>query len=75
MTCATQPRTSGALDHLDYVLRESPVTALSFAMFAFFILSALIGPWVVPYDPLASSPGHAAAAFGTPLVRHRLARP
>ncbi|WP_404401932.1 ABC transporter permease [Pelagibacterium halotolerans] len=58
---------SGALAHTLYVLRENPVTAISFAMFAFFVLSALIGPYVVPYDPLATN---AEIALQPPSVLH-----
>jgi peptide/nickel transport system permease protein len=50
-----------------YVLRENPVTAVSFGMFAFFLLSALIGPYVVPYDPLATN---AAIALQPPSWSH-----
>ena len=68
MTLATTPpRTSGGLAHLGHVLRENPVTAFSFAMFAFFILSALIGPWLVPYDPLATN---TARALQPPSTDH-----
>ncbi len=52
---AASSKTGGTLGHILYVLRENPVTAVAFGMFAFFILSALIGPYVVPYDPLATN--------------------
>jgi peptide/nickel transport system permease protein len=52
---AAPKKNAGTLGHILYVLRENPVTAVSFGMFAFFILSALIGPYVVPYDPLATN--------------------
>ncbi len=58
---------SGALAHTLYVLRENPVTALSFGMFAFFIASALVGPYLVPYDPLATN---AAMALKPPSLAH-----
>lgn len=58
---------SSAFAHTLYVLRENPVTALSFVMFAFFLLSALIGPYMVPYDPLATS---AAIALQPPSLLH-----
>ncbi|EKE77314.1 ABC transporter permease [Oceanibaculum indicum] len=41
--------------HFRYVLASNPVTALSFALFGMFVLAALFGPWLVPYDPLATS--------------------
>ncbi|MDQ0314563.1 ABC transporter permease [Amorphus orientalis] len=62
---------SQTASHILYVLRENPVTAASFVMFAFFLLSALIGPYVVPYDPLATDavnalqPPSFAHPFGT----------
>lgn len=70
-TVAERKTGSGALAHTIYVLRESPVTALSFAMFAFFIGSAVLGPALVPYDPLQTNAANALQApswshwFGT----------
>ncbi|MEX0954047.1 MAG: ABC transporter permease [Rhizobiaceae bacterium] len=58
---------SGSLGHVVYVLRENPVTAAAFGMFAFLILSALIGPHVVPYDPLATN---AARVLQPPSLDH-----
>lgn len=46
---------SGTAAHVLYVLRENPVTALAFAMFAFLVASAVVGPSLVPYDPLATN--------------------
>ena len=51
---AAKPSRSGTFAHILYVLRENPVTAISFAMFAFLIGSAVLGPSLVPYDPLAT---------------------
>ncbi|MBX2832904.1 MAG: ABC transporter permease [Rhodospirillales bacterium] len=45
---------SGALGHLIYVLRENPVTALAFIMFGVMVIAAVFGPYIVPYDPLAT---------------------
>jgi peptide/nickel transport system permease protein len=60
MTDATAtPRSNSAWAHLVYVLRDNPVTLVSFAMFAFFILSAVIGPYVVPFDPLETNAANA----------------
>lgn len=58
---------SGFLAHLGHVLRENPVTALSFGLFALFVGSALFGQWLVPYDPLATN---AARALQPPSVDH-----
>lgn len=57
----------GHLGHVLYVLRENPVTAAAFGMFAFFILSALLGPYIVPYDPLATN---SANALQPPSLKH-----
>lgn len=61
------PARSGTVAHILYVLRENPVTALSFALFGFFLLSALIGPLLVPYDPLAT---HADRVLSPPSAQH-----
>ena len=62
---------SETLRHAGYVLGENPVTAAAFALFTFLVLCAVLGPTLVPYDPLASdtaralSPPSAAHWFGT----------
>jgi peptide/nickel transport system permease protein len=59
------------LKHAKHVLSENPVTMLAAALFALFVLMALFGPLLVPYDPLASStsvalqPPSGAHWFGT----------
>jgi peptide/nickel transport system permease protein len=59
------------LKHARHVLSENPVTLLAAALFAMFVLMALFGPLLVPYDPLASNtdvalqPPSAAHWFGT----------
>lgn len=60
-------RSSGNLGHILYVLKENPVTALAFGMFTFFVGSALVGPWLVPYDPLATN---SAMALSPPSLSH-----
>ncbi len=62
MTAATNvldTRRNGMLAHLVYVLRDNPVTLFAFSLFAFFLISALLGPHLVPYDPLASNTARA----------------
>jgi len=56
--------------HARYVIGENPVTGLAFAIFLLIVVCALFGPWIAPYDPLASndatlSPPSAAHWFGT----------
>jgi peptide/nickel transport system permease protein len=49
------------------VLSENPVTGFAAAMFAMFVLLALFGPALAPYDPLASD---ASAALQRPSPAH-----
>ena len=41
--------------HARYVIGENPVTGLAFAIFLLIVICAVLGPWIVPYDPLASN--------------------
>jgi peptide/nickel transport system permease protein len=41
--------------HVRYVATENPVTLGAFALFIGFVTLALFGPWIAPYDPLASN--------------------
>src|SRR5215472_12892245 len=52
---------AGVLRHARYVLGENAVTAFAFA------LLALLGPFIAPYDPLASD---TAAALKPPSLAH-----
>ena len=60
--------------HIKYVLGENPVTLFAFVLFTLFVLLALIGPWIAPYDPLATNTTIAMQApsaahwFGTDAV-------
>ena len=42
------------LKHARYVIGENPVTGFAFALFVLIVIAALLGPYIVPYDPLAS---------------------
>jgi len=59
------------LRHARYVLSENLVTTFAFGLFTFFVLCAILGPVIAPYDPLASDTAHAlnppslAHLFGT----------
>ena len=55
------------LSHARFVLRDNPVTALSFGLFVMFLLCAVFGPALAPHDPLASD---TAAALQAPSWRH-----
>src|SRR5262249_61977656 len=43
---------SAALRHARYILGENAVTGFAFALFLVIVLAALLGPYLVPYDPL-----------------------
>src|ERR1700684_4252125 len=63
-------RTSGLtaiFEHTRYVLGENRVTAFAFGLLILIIFAALFGPYVVPYDPLASD---TAAALTPPSWTH-----
>ncbi len=53
--------------HIRHVLADNPVTLLAAGLFALFVLAALFGPALVPYDPLASD---SAAALQPPGSAH-----
>ena len=53
--------------HIRYVLGENPVTLFAFVLFTLFVLMALVGPWLAPYDPLATN---TAIAMQPPSVAH-----
>src|SRR4051812_22058562 len=62
---------AATLHHARYILGENRVTAFAFGLLIVILLAALFGPYVVPYDPLASNtmqalkPPSAANWFGT----------
>lgn len=59
MSMASTTKSDGFFAHIFYVLRGNPITALAFILLAFFIVCALFGPLIVPYDPLASNTSNA----------------
>lgn len=63
----TRRKGDTTLGHIAYVLRDNPVTLLAFGMLAFFLGCALLGPSLVPYDPLATN---AARALEPPSWDH-----
>jgi peptide/nickel transport system permease protein len=52
---------SETLRHLRYVLGENPVTLAAFGLFVLLVATALLGPWIAPYNPLATDAMHALA--------------
>jgi peptide/nickel transport system permease protein len=59
--------TTSAWAHARHVVAENPVTGLAFLLFLFFLLAALLGPALAPYDPLASN---TARALQPPSAQH-----
>ena len=53
------------LKHIQYVLTENPITLGSAILFFLFILTAIFGPLLVPFDPLASDTQNALQAPST----------
>ncbi|WPO41968.1 ABC transporter permease [Tardiphaga sp. 42S5] len=63
-------RTSGfaaTLSHTRYILGENRVTAFAFGLLVLIVFAALFGPYIVPYDPLASD---TAQALKAPSAAH-----
>src|SRR5580704_10543217 len=58
---------SAIFEHTRYVLGENRVTAFAFGLLIVIVFAALLGPYVVPYDPLASD---TAAALKPPSSAH-----
>ncbi len=68
-TTAGPPRTT-IWRHARYVLAGNAVTAFAFALFLLLVLAALLGPMLVPYDPVTAAgpalkPPSTAHWFGT----------
>jgi peptide/nickel transport system permease protein len=64
---APKPPTNSIFSHARYVVSENAVTGFAFGLFALIALCALIGPYVVPYDPLASD---TSASLQAPSLKH-----
>jgi len=58
---------SSTIAHIAYVLKSNPVTLVSFGLFFLMVLAAVLGPYIVPYDPLASN---SAATLQPPSWAH-----
>jgi len=68
-TAALQSRspTNSILRHALYVVTDNPVTGLAFGLFLLITLCAVLGPYLAPYDPLASD---TSATLQSPSLRH-----
>jgi peptide/nickel transport system permease protein len=58
---------SSNLAHARYVIGGNPVTGFAFLLLFLLIFCALFGPWIVPYDPLASD---TSATLQAPSWKH-----
>ena len=66
-TAPAPASTNSIFSHARYVVSENPVTGVAFGLFALIALCALIGPYIVPYDPLASD---TSATLEPPSLQH-----
>src|ERR1700741_848838 len=69
-TAPAEKRKSGLVsmfEHTKYVLGENKVTAFAFGLLVVILFAAIFGPYVVPYDPLASA---TAQALKSPSAAH-----
>jgi peptide/nickel transport system permease protein len=62
-----KPPVNSLLRHAIHVVTDNPVTGLSFGLFLLIALCALFGPYLVPYDPLASD---TSATLQSPSTHH-----
>jgi len=58
-TSPAAPTREGHWHHLRYIMAENPLTGISFAMFIGLIIMAIFGPYLVPFDPVATGAGPA----------------
>ncbi|NKC33447.1 ABC transporter permease [Falsiroseomonas selenitidurans] len=74
MSAAVGAGGNSVLRHARHVVAENPVTGFALGLFVFFVLAAILGPSLAPYDPLASNtanalqPPSAAHWFGTDQI-------
>ncbi|MGE0231080.1 MAG: ABC transporter permease [Flavobacteriaceae bacterium] len=66
-TAESRRSSRNTLKHIGYVLRSNPMTMGAFILFVLFVIAAVLGPSLVPYDPLKSDPG---AALQAPSAAH-----
>ncbi|MGB8067508.1 MAG: ABC transporter permease [Pseudolabrys sp.] len=64
---AAKAQSNSIFRHARYVVAENPVTGAAFGLFILIALCALIGPYVVPYDSLASD---TSATLASPSFKH-----
>ena len=60
-------KASTSINHIITVLKENPITFFAFLMLFFFLITAIFGPYLVPYDPLETN---AKIALQPPSINH-----
>jgi|TARA_B100001093_G_scaffold486501_2_gene521877 peptide/nickel transport system permease protein len=55
------------INHFISILKENPITFFAFLMLFFFMITAILGPYLVPYDPLETN---AKIALQPPSIEH-----
>ena len=55
------------LSHARHMIGENPVSGIAFGLFVLLVVCAIFGPYVVPYDPLASN---TVQALKPPSAQH-----
>ena len=58
---------SKSIEHFITILKENPITFFAFLMLFFFLITAILGPYLVPYDPLETN---AKIALQPPSIEH-----
>ena len=58
---------AATLQHTRYILAGNLVTAFAFGLLVLIVIAAILGPSLVPHDPLASD---TAAALKPPSAHH-----
>ncbi|MBX2886812.1 MAG: ABC transporter permease [Granulosicoccus sp.] len=66
-TSAASAKHAHLFGHVVYVLKTNPVTLTAFILFLALILCAIVGPSIVPYDPLQTN---AADRLMPPSAKH-----
>ena len=60
-------KASTSINHFITILKENPITFFAFLMLFFFLITAIFGPYLVPYDPLETN---AKIALQPPSINH-----
>ena len=58
---------SKSIEHFITILKENPITFFAFLMLFFFLITAIFGPYLVPYDPLETN---TKIALQPPSINH-----